>query len=332
MKSPTRNPLHLEASRFRLDVGIVPWASINEIDQCLRWIGTDFLGPNGGRWANAIAARHVINDSYELLRVLDRVFPSFLQINNILPFAAASALIYEGFFDEIEEEKFLDYAYKMFVRRDPDGPGFAHYSGQLKSGRAKKEVLIDFSKSIEAAHYANRKFVSKQDFSKMRSRIKVQSESLMFRRPKFVPPEFFFSKPRSVSPNETSSEWHFIYKPAGVARMILSPGVNLGGRYEVGGRFKCAADWVLFGPKIFMRAGHYEMFFDVESEDDFAYSLDASADGALLRIFELELVGSTKMKLKFVLERDVPDFEIRLLNLAAVGKYILINQLSIKSV
>lgn len=332
MKSPIRSPLHLEASRFRLNVGIVSLASISEIDRCLRWIGTDFLGPNGEKWANAIAARHAINDSFELLQILDRVFPSFLRINNIIPFSASSAIIYEGFFDEIEDVKFLNYAYKMFVRRDPDGPGLTHYSEKLKKGRAKRDVLVDFSKSTEAIHHADRKFVSKQDLSKMRHRIRVQSESLMFRRPKFVPPEFFFNKPLSVSSNETSSEWHLIYKPTDSLRMILSPGVNLAGRYEAGGRFKCAADWVLFGPKIFMRAGHYELFFDFEAEDDFAYSIDASADGALLRIFELELAGSTKMKLKFVLEKDVADFETRIINLTATEKHVLVHQLSIKRV
>ncbi|WP_438346669.1 DUF4214 domain-containing protein [Methylorubrum populi] len=332
MKSPVKVPLHLEANRYHLNVGVVAWASLKEVDQCLKWIGEDFLGPIGGKWANALAARHAINDSYELMQILDRVFPSFLQINNIIPFSSSRALIYEGFFEEIMDEKFLDYAYKLFVRRNPDGPGYDYYSHKLKKGRARKDVLVDFSKSLEASYYADRKFVTKQEFTKMRRHIRLQSESLMFRRPKFVPDEFFFNKPLSIAPNETSSEWHFIYKAASDPRMVLSPGINLGGRYETSGRFKCAADWVLFGPKIFMRAGHYELFLDLEADSDFTFSLDASADGALMRIFELELIGSTKMKLRFTLDKDVPDFETRILNLMSREKYISINQLSVKKI
>lgn len=332
MKSPVKIPLHLAANRYHLNVGVVPWANIKEIDQCLKWIGEDFLGPIGGKWANAIAARHAITNSYELMQILDRVFPSFLQINNIIPFSASRALIYEGFFDGLSEEKFLDYTYKLFVRRDPDSPGLNYYSNELKKGRTRKDILVNFSKSVEASYYENRKFVTKQSFTKMRRNIKLQSESLMFRRPKFVPSEFFFNKPLSISPNETSSEWHFIYKAANDPRMILSPGINLGGRYDSSGRFKCAADWVLFGPKIFMQAGQYELSFDMETDNDLTFSLDASADGGLMRIFELELIGSTKIILKFILDRDIADFEIRILNLTSRESFISINKLSVRKI
>ncbi len=49
-----------------------------------------------------------------------------------------------------EDEAFVDCAYKTLMRRRPDAVGLAHYTGLLRTGRSKLDVLVRLGRSPEA--------------------------------------------------------------------------------------------------------------------------------------------------------------------------------------
>ena len=332
MKSPARIDRHFSEGKLIRDVRFVAWSDIASVEQCLSWIESDFLGVNGARWARTLVARNGYKETTELLAHIERVFPTYLIIDSLPKFSDVGMIVSEDFLLSREDSKFLDYAYKIFVRRPPDESGYNFYKSKILSGMSKSSIVKDFSLSFEASQHSDRVFLSKRGFDELKRKVKQRSENLMFRRPKFIPADFFFRKPMAISPSETASEWHLVYRPDLKAKMILSPGMNLAGSYTSNGRFRCSLDWILFGPKIFLRAGDYELLLEITCDDDFAYLFDVSADGGMFRAFELELVGSSKLRLRFKLDRDVADFETRVLNLMSVNRDMMINQLSLKKV
>lgn len=300
-----------------------PYSEIATVPKCLAWLEADVLGDAGANWARLHAERHGLTRTDLLLKDLGSIWPYLIHVGDITPFSVTKTLLSPSFLKSIGRDRILDVTYPIVLGRPPDDVGVRHYQAKLDKGYSQSKLINDFLMSKEAKSHMKNIILDNGKLAELRRAVTDMSSLVYFRSQKKNTSNFFERGQVNAAANETNVDWYLLYKDEAQARHLLSPGMNLVGEPQPNGQIQAGGEWVLYGPKIQLRAGAYSVALKLQAPDSFHYYIDATYNGGLTHFFEMNLSGSGDLTIDFQINENISDFEFRILN--KTGKRHLID-------
>lgn len=296
---------------------------------CKTWVCEHVFDASAMPWFERAISRNGILTPMMFFKMLDRCWPGsvFLGKGSI---AISGNIISRGYLNSVPDGLFTDALYSLLLGRAPDEAGREHYDFQLRSGVSRDELIDHVLASDEFNETRrNTRLASLAESDFVHVKKLIQDDLLLYRflgRADYLQPRPNMSI-GGISHNTSS---YLIYQAEARARPILAMGMNLVGHWDQDGHFVCGTDWIVFGPKINLRSGLYEIRLDIEAPSNFRFYFDACHSEGHEIIFHSTHKGSSKITFCIPIRHDVLDFEVRLLNLAAIAATLEINEISIR--
>ncbi|MCJ2088832.1 DUF4214 domain-containing protein [Methylobacterium sp. E-005] len=213
----------------------------------------------------------------------------------------------------IPEEMFINALYVTLLGRMPDKTGRTHYENELRRGEARDVLIDSILQSKEFKLLGKQHLVSPHEADLINFQRFIQDDSMIYRTR--TETGGFFDRPNTVINGLSGSAWSSLLHVTGDdTRPFLFPGLILNGNYDSHNNFKGDKDWIVYGPKISMPAGVYDVLIDVEAPQDFCYSFDVCINDGSEILFSTFLTGNVRASFRIVVPENANGFETRFLN------------------
>ncbi|MCJ2073934.1 DUF4214 domain-containing protein [Methylobacterium sp. J-030] len=213
----------------------------------------------------------------------------------------------------VPEDMFINALYVVLLGRMPDETGRAHYEKELRRGESRDALIDSIMRSQEFKLINKKSLLSPEEGDLINFRRFVQDDFMIYRTQSAS--VGFFDRPNTAIDGLSTSAWSSLLHVAGDdTRPFLFPGLMLIGRYDADRNFICDKDWIVYGPKISLPNGVYDVLIDVEAPQDFCYKFDVSINEGAEVLFSTFLVGNVRASFRIVVPEDAQSFETRILN------------------
>lgn len=283
-----------------------------DVTECERWIGTNVFGNQSVNWLSRTTQSGRVETPMKLIKHAANVWPGsiFFGKSEVQIDTAATS---RGYLNTVPASAFTNAIYVLLLGRMPDEAGREHYEAELRRG-VSRDDLIEHIMDSDEYKVSTRKFVDCAE-SDLAHTSKLIQDDILFYRTRKEAGNFFDRTEVKVADLSTSAQSYLIHSIERENRTILFPGMNLIGTHDQDGTFRCGAEWIVYGPKVNLKAGLYEVLLDIETEAGFSYHFDVCCDLGHNLLFQAKLSGNLKAAFGFVVPRDIPDFEARILNI-----------------
>ena len=304
-------------------------SQFSDVACCKIWACEHIFDASAMPWFERAISRNGILFPMMFFKMLERCWPGSVFLGKVRV-AISDNIISRGYLNCVSDEIFTDALYSLLLGRAPDDAGRQYYDSQLRSGVSRDELIdhvLASDEFKEAGRNTKLASVAESDFVHVR---KLIQDDLILYRP-LGRADYFQPRPSisigGISHNIAS---YLIYQAEPRSKPILAMGMNLVGHWDQDGHFVCGTDWIMFGPKINLRSGIYEIKLDIEAPSDFRFHFDACHSEGHEVVFHSTHKGDSKVTFCIPIRHDIPDFEVRLLNLTAVATKLKINEISIR--